>query len=849
MKVNAGEVGLVSVFFLTVVLLPTDTVRAHVSSQEDSAEGTQEPASCDDAKRYFSEGQLDKAEKAYLGILGRNPEAECLPEGLVKVAERRCKIAGSLAGSGRSDEAAAIYAAILEWGVADAEKCALEGLLALAPPPTPTSVSKYDQAEKLLAEGAEDEAWTAFIEGIKADPENTVKQDELGNTFWAKWQRVKVDWKVYGGPLIALLVVLLAYLVLRRILKKRSRLLLDVDKFAIGPVDVAKLPDPSDMLVAKIEEHLVRMSDSNAKPDDLQVIEQAVEAPELPELGSVPKEVNAVWDFLTKLIPSNTITLSGVLRHSKRNGAGLSVKLVHSSGNALIGSYTFWQVKFDPDFNPEDSNLNQASGYMLLAEPVAIWTYWNVQEYRFSDMDMEEWLPRWFFGTNMWRSYMKTRIGSRWLLSSRYDVAERYLLSALSLDRENRFALFNLAMVEIETADPDKVDFENEPYQAPIKNLTTVIKFSKEQNPKTSERPNSRDRADQAFIFSNYNLGTIETYKYIRSNGEVGDLAEATRLLELAVTAANEARDDPQPAELAQMEHKSYFITPAVFAMLRIAFAGALMLRSAKEETDKAGTDQGAGKSQSSPQDSTKQPPMPESEKGMSKSGPDAQTIIDSVEEENHFAPNVLYNLACYFSVASHAGKGTDADLDKATAYLKGALRAAPEIAEWAKADPSLAELRNRRKKQFDKLTAPAKKDVVGTPLTAIEGIGPELAKAIREMSDVESVETLLTAGSTPAGRRELARMRDLDLERIYGWVKMADLMRVDGIGGQYAELLLSAGVDTVKELKVQKSPRLVSALAKINSEMNIVDRLPGDEEVEDWIRKANKLTIVLEVG
>ena len=89
----------------------------------------------------------------------------------------------------------------------------------------------------------------------------------------------------------------------------------------------------------------------------------------------------------------------------------------------------------------------------------------------------------------------------------------------------------------------------------------------------------------------------------------------------------------------------------------------------------------------------------------------------------------------------------------------------------------------------------------MGKPIDSIEGIGPAYKAKLAE-AGVKSVEGLLDAGASKSGRQKLAEQTGLDASQILKWVNMADLFRINGIGGQFAELLKAAGVDTVKELR-----------------------------------------------
>jgi predicted flap endonuclease-1-like 5' DNA nuclease len=75
----------------------------------------------------------------------------------------------------------------------------------------------------------------------------------------------------------------------------------------------------------------------------------------------------------------------------------------------------------------------------------------------------------------------------------------------------------------------------------------------------------------------------------------------------------------------------------------------------------------------------------------------------------------------------------------------------------------------------------------------------------------------------------------------------MADLMRVNGIGRQYAELLEASGVDTIKELRHRNAENLAAKMAEVNTEKNLSNATPSQSVIEDWIGKAKETDPLIE--
>lgn len=130
--------------------------------------------------------------------------------------------------------------------------------------------------------------------------------------------------------------------------------------------------------------------------------------------------------------------------------------------------------------------------------------------------------------------------------------------------------------------------------------------------------------------------------------------------------------------------------------------------------------------------------------------------------------------------------------------------------------------------------------------LKEIEGIGPFYADQLAALG-LRTTYDLLHAGAGPGGREDLAVATGISGKLILRWVKQADLFRVKGVAGQYAELLEAAGVDTVPELARRRADSLCKKLAEVNDEKRLVRRLPTEEQVSGWIEAAKALPRVVE--
>jgi predicted flap endonuclease-1-like 5' DNA nuclease len=126
-----------------------------------------------------------------------------------------------------------------------------------------------------------------------------------------------------------------------------------------------------------------------------------------------------------------------------------------------------------------------------------------------------------------------------------------------------------------------------------------------------------------------------------------------------------------------------------------------------------------------------------------------------------------------------------------------------------------------------------------------IEGIGEVYGAKLAE-AGVKTAEALLAAAGGKKGREELAAKTGISEALLLEWVNRADLMRVKGVGSEYADLLEAAGVDSPAELAQRNAANLTAKMAEINEAKNLVRRVPTESEVEGWIESAKTLDKVV---
>ncbi len=125
--------------------------------------------------------------------------------------------------------------------------------------------------------------------------------------------------------------------------------------------------------------------------------------------------------------------------------------------------------------------------------------------------------------------------------------------------------------------------------------------------------------------------------------------------------------------------------------------------------------------------------------------------------------------------------------------------------------------------------------------LSMIEGIGEAYEKKLKEVG-IRSVERLLEYCGDKKHRDELAKKTGISEKLILTWTNHADLFRIKGVGGQYAELLEAAGVDSVIELAQRKPHNLYEKMMETNEKKHLVHRIPTETMIKHWVDESSKM-------
>ena len=127
-----------------------------------------------------------------------------------------------------------------------------------------------------------------------------------------------------------------------------------------------------------------------------------------------------------------------------------------------------------------------------------------------------------------------------------------------------------------------------------------------------------------------------------------------------------------------------------------------------------------------------------------------------------------------------------------------------------------------------------------------VEGIGPVFAEKLKA-AGVDTTDELLERGGSKSGRANLAAASGLTETQLLEWVNHADLMRLNGVGSEYADLLEAAGVDSCAELAQRNAANLAITFQELDAARpNWVRQIPSEATVAGWIAEAMSLEAVV---
>ncbi len=139
--------------------------------------------------------------------------------------------------------------------------------------------------------------------------------------------------------------------------------------------------------------------------------------------------------------------------------------------------------------------------------------------------------------------------------------------------------------------------------------------------------------------------------------------------------------------------------------------------------------------------------------------------------------------------------------------------------------------------------------DADGYAIETLEGIGPQTGNLFRGYG-VSSVGDYLRKLHAAPAREQAAKDLNILVKPLHDWASMSDLLRVEGIDHQYAELTYAAGIQTVNDLANSDASQLVNEMDRVNNsgKQHIAPTVPSADDVAGWIALAKNMSPVVSV-
>ncbi len=130
----------------------------------------------------------------------------------------------------------------------------------------------------------------------------------------------------------------------------------------------------------------------------------------------------------------------------------------------------------------------------------------------------------------------------------------------------------------------------------------------------------------------------------------------------------------------------------------------------------------------------------------------------------------------------------------------------------------------------------------MGESIGNIKGLEADV-KTKLESEGIKSTDQLLEHTRTSKQRAELAHKVGSTATVLKELANRADLMRLKGVGGDLANLLEEAGVNSCKELQHRKPETLHQTLVDLNASKKIAHHVPNVASVTEWVAEAKTLS------
>ena len=134
-------------------------------------------------------------------------------------------------------------------------------------------------------------------------------------------------------------------------------------------------------------------------------------------------------------------------------------------------------------------------------------------------------------------------------------------------------------------------------------------------------------------------------------------------------------------------------------------------------------------------------------------------------------------------------------------------------------------------------------KSTVGYNIEEIDGIGKGFGKRLRKIGIHTTTDLLEKCQDDNSYAKHIAKAMSQNEKTVETWLEMADLLRIDGIDGKYAELLYLSGVNSSAELAASDMSKVRSKIKNVVKNQHHAKKTPAEKMISKWIALAKKLT------
>ncbi len=125
--------------------------------------------------------------------------------------------------------------------------------------------------------------------------------------------------------------------------------------------------------------------------------------------------------------------------------------------------------------------------------------------------------------------------------------------------------------------------------------------------------------------------------------------------------------------------------------------------------------------------------------------------------------------------------------------------------------------------------------------LRRLPGLGRIQAEQLAD-AGIKTSDDLMERCCNEPGRDDVRLRTGLGEQDLIDWVRMIDLLRIEGMNPGDAELLIAAGVSGPGHLRDRDPDALAVGLAEVNERRHLVKHPPSAETVRGWVERARHL-------